>query len=85
MLSAVENGFSYFDMELSTRFPYSEMVLSVLFPRYFRGLEMGFHAFEIALVPYLECRNQYQECGYSEAQFEEGKNTKYAEKQLVPV
>ena len=45
-------GFPYFDMELSTRFPYSEMALSILFPRYFRGLEMEFHAFEIALVPY---------------------------------
>ena len=56
-------GFPYFDVELSTRFPYSEMVLSVLFPRYindFRALKMGFPAFEMALVPYKECENQYQ-------------------------
>ena len=48
-------GFPYFEMEFSTRFPYSEMTLSAYFlhfPHYlqdFRGLEMGFPAFEMAL------------------------------------
>ena len=41
----------YFDIEFSTKFPYSEMELSALFPRYFldfygfldfSDLEMGF-------------------------------------------
>ena len=36
---------------------------------------MGFPAFEMAMVPYEECGNQYKECCNSEAPFKEGKNT----------
>ena len=79
-------GFPYFDMELSTRFPYSEMVLSVLFPRYFRGLEMGFHAFEIALVHIMNAETNIKKAVTQRLHLKRVKTLrKYAEKQLVPV
>ena len=58
-------GFSHFGMEFSPRFAYSKMVI----PALFRDLIIGFPAFEMALVPYQECGNQYHECGNSKAPY----------------
>ena len=61
-------------MEFSTRFPYSEMELSTLFPRYFRdyhyfinyrdfhGLEIGFPAFGMT-----KSGNHGNRCTYDDA------------------